>query len=859
MKNTILLFVSALLLSSNITAQPVPFTFSVDMSQETISPDGVHVAGDFQSEAGFDNDWNPGATALTDPDGDQIYEATVMVPPGTYLYKFVNGNEWNDKPELPSADCSISDGAGNFNRQAMVSISGLNLPVVQFDSCNAILHLSVNMSEEEVAPEGVFAVGDFQVPAGFTANWDPTTVSLSDVNNDGTYEAHIPVPPGDYQYLFVNGNTLSGIESPPADCTEDDGNGNLYRTATAIIGSNQTITYCFNSCTICDPAINPDYDTHWWNDAVFYEIFVRSFYDSDDDGIGDFQGMIDQLDYLNDGDPTTTDDLGITGIWLMPMMESPSYHGYDVTDYYGTEPDYGTMEEFEAFLEAAHDRGIKVIIDFVMNHSSSQHPWFTQSANNQNGYRDWYVWSDNNPGYQGPWGQTVWHNWGGDYYYGLFWGGMPDLNFSHPPVKEEIFNAAEFWLDKGIDGFRLDAIKYLDEDGSVLENTAETFQILEDFNDLYKANNPEAITVGEVWSNTASILPYIQNDRLDVCFEFDLAYSIINGINWNTPDPINNHIQTIQAGYPRLQYATFLTNHDIDRIYSQFGTDVNKMKQAALLYLTMPGVPFIYYGEEVGMTGTGAHENIRRPMQWSAGANAGFSSQTPWQAVGSNYTINNVATMEEDPNSLLEHYKQLIHLRNEQAALRRGYLLSLDNNSEGLLSYARIHEGEAVIVLSNFSNTSLTPNISMPISSLTAGEYYVTDLLTQEALGTITLNSLGGFVNWEPVAQNLTSRESWILSLSTDQTVNIVPDLDRAIIVNIYPNPATDIVNIQWNQAIGEEWQVQLWDYSGRLLRTDQFRADRAVLDVSDLSSGLYFIRVEGQGQVNVLPLAVEN
>ncbi len=294
----------------------------------------------------------------------------------------------------------------------------------------------------------------------------PTSIALKDQNKDGTYEADLVVPFGNYQYLFVNGNTTQEAENLPNDCTVAGANGKQNRDLQFNSAQDQPGVYCFNSCTACSPSAAFDFDTHWWNDAVFYEIFVRSFYDSNGDGIGDFKGLMDKLDYLNDGDPDTHDDLGITGIWLMPIMKSPSYHGYDIQDYNATEPDYGSMQDFENFLEAAHQRGIKVIIDMVMNHSSNQHPWFTQSANNTGGYRDWYVWSPANPGFLGPWGQTVWFPRGGNYYYGLFGSGLPDINYRDTALKNAMFDVVNFWLDKGVDGFRLDAIKYLVEDGT---------------------------------------------------------------------------------------------------------------------------------------------------------------------------------------------------------------------------------------------------------------------------------------------------------------------------------------------------------------------------------------------------------
>ena len=191
----------------------------------------------------------------------------------------------------------------------------------------------------------------------------------------------------------------------------------------------------------------------WWNDRVFYEVFLRSFQDSDGDGIGDIPGLIDRLDYLNDGDPETDSDLGITGIWLMPPAEAHSYHGYDVTDYYAIERDYGTLDDMRRLIREARRRGIAVIVDMVLNHSSSRHPWFIQSRTGEQAYADWYIWEDENPGYMGPWGAVAWHPAGGRHYYGVFWDGMPDLNLLNPAVTAEMYDIAAFWLrDIGVDG-----------------------------------------------------------------------------------------------------------------------------------------------------------------------------------------------------------------------------------------------------------------------------------------------------------------------------------------------------------------------------------------------------------------------
>ncbi|MBC8098621.1 MAG: alpha-amylase, partial [Armatimonadetes bacterium] len=211
-----------------------------------------------------------------------------------------------------------------------------------------------------------------------------------------------------------------------------------------------TLLLCSALMTVT--SAQPPAEAQWWNDRAFYQLFVRSFYDSDGDGIGDFQGVIQQLDYLNDGDPATDTDLGVTGLWLMPIHPSPSYHGYDVTDYYGVNAEYGTLDDFKELVAAAQARGMVVMIDWVLNHTSSQHPWFIDSQQAGSEYDDWYVWRAENPGYQGPENQTVWYKRGDRYYYGIFWSEMPDLNYRNPDVTAEMYAVTRFWLDEvGID------------------------------------------------------------------------------------------------------------------------------------------------------------------------------------------------------------------------------------------------------------------------------------------------------------------------------------------------------------------------------------------------------------------------
>jgi len=848
---------TALFLGATSVGHAGQLTLRVDLRGQTISPAGVHVAGSFQSEAGFGADWNPATTALSDADQDSIYELTVTVPQGTYLYKFINGNTW-PAAELPSVACGLDDGSGNVNRQVTVGPGPLRLPVVEFGGCNTQVRFAVNLTGQTVSPAGVHVIGNFQFLAGYGADHDPTTIPLLDPDNNGIYEVQLSLPAaGIFQYRFVNGNTLTAAEQVPAGCGVADGSGTLHRTLDATAAYNTPPTYCFGTCSVCGGGATANYPTYWWNDAVFYEVFVRSFYDSNADGQGDFAGLMAKLDYLNDGNPATTTDLGVTALWLMPMMASPSYHGYDVTNYKATEPDYGTMAQFEAFLAAAHARGIKVIIDLVLNHTSSQHPWFTSAASSPTSFfRDYYIWSPTNPGFNGPWGQTIWHPRNGSFYYGIFWSGMPDLNWSNRQVRSDLWDATRFWLNKGVDGYRLDAIKYLDENGTTLENTPETFAVLEEFHDTVRAANPNAFTIGEAWSPTPDVVPYVVNDRLDACFEFDLAGAILNSLNAGNPAGLRSQLNAVARSYPTLQYGTFLTNHDQNRALDVLGGDLNRMRQAAALYLTMPGVPFLYYGEEVGMQGSGPDEDKRKPMQWSAGPHAGFTTGTPWRAPNANFPQFNVDLMQADSASLLNHYKKLIRLRTTHEVLRRGYSLTATVSSPDVLAYARVHNGEAVLVLANFSINTLSGfTTTLPVSSLPAGTYQVSELYTGQAAGTVTVNAQGGFTAWAPTLLNLGANQTWILHLTPVATG--LPHQPDPLALSLYPNPAADYVRLELSQSLTPRSQLKLYDLSGRLLLTTHFTGPRYELPTADLQPGTYFVRIQSGEMTATRRLAI--
>lgn len=446
-------------------------------------------------------------------------------------------------------------------------------------------------------------------------------------------------------------------------------------------------------------------ETFWWNERVFYQIFVRSFYDSNGDGIGDFKGLTEKLDYLNDGDPNTTDDLGITGIWLMPIMPSPSEHGYDITDYYDINPDYGTMEDFQAFLDAAHQRGIAVVIDLVINHTSSQHPWFTASAAGDPEYADYYVWADENPNYRGPYNQDVWHRRGDRWYYGVFVAGMPDLNYTNPAVTQEMYDIATFWLeDVGVDGFRVDAVKYIVEEGRAMQNTASTHTWLKDFHAHVKAANPDAVLIGEIWDSTTLVLPYVGGE-MDIAFEFDLAGVLIRGASFGLPGILTRGMQPILDAYPAGQFASFLANHDQDRAFTQMQNSLTASRLGAAMLLTLPGVPFIYYGEEIAMEGKrtlATTDNERRtPMQWDASAGNGFTTGTPWFRINPSAAEYNVAAQTDAPDSLLSLYRDLIQLRDQTPALQSGTLNLLTSASRRVIAFTRSTPDQTVLVLIN--------------------------------------------------------------------------------------------------------------------------------------------------------------
>lgn len=492
----------------------------------------------------------------------------------------------------------------------------------------------------------------------------------------------------------------------------------------------------------------------WWRGRVFYEIFVRSFADSDGDGIGDLRGVTAHLDHLNDGDPDTTTDLGVTGIWLMPVAESPSYHGYDVTDERRIEPDYGTLADLQELIAAAHERGIGVITDLVLNHTSDQHPWFVDSRTPGSPHDDWYVWSTTDPGYGGPDGQQVWHPAGGRWYYGLFGAGLPDLNLRNPEVAAELTDVADYWLtDVGVDGFRLDAIKHLIEDGQNQVHTPATHGWLRSFRSNVEAVRPDALLVGEVYDLSVAVASYVPED-VDLAFDFDLAQATIDSIRRGAAGPVTSAQSEDARLFGPDETATFLTNHDQDRVASQLREDPAAMHLAASLLLTEGGTPFIYHGEEIGLTGQKPDEEIRTPMAWNgAGPAAGFTTGTPWEPLADGWQTRNVAAESADPGSLLSSYRELIRLRVAHPALAVGDAVAVDGGSDAVAATLRSAPSETLLVVANLSDVAVNDyRLSLDAGTLCGAPAASVVGVADGAVASPQVTVAGGFADYQPLA-----------------------------------------------------------------------------------------------------------
>ncbi|WP_228385998.1 MULTISPECIES: alpha-amylase family glycosyl hydrolase [unclassified Lactococcus] len=427
----------------------------------------------------------------------------------------------------------------------------------------------------------------------------------------------------------------------------------------------------------------------------FYEIFTGSFADSNHDGEGDLNGVTDHLDYLNTGNKNSTTDLKVNGLWMTPIFASPSYHGYDVTNYEEINPKMGTMADFERLIKEAKKRGIAVILDLPFNDTSSQHPWFKKALAGVKKYMAYYNWSDT-----AKQGYTLASN--GKYYESEFDKDMPDLNLANPDVKKELAAITKFWLDKGVSGFRLDAVYYYFQNDDE-KTTAFTKWLVQ----TIKSQDENAYVVGEVFSSSMDIAP-IYASKIDSLFNFPMALnmnsSTLNGaVMYGQGNLFEQQVtdwdSEIHKDNPTAIDAPFLSNHDTDRS-SQYFQTLASQKMAASAYLLLPGNPFIYYGEELGMTGNGIDQNKRLPMQWNT-----TGQDSPAAPVGSTETVStdggSVATQESNPQSLLNWYKKILRLKAKYPQIASSRISAVDESNTDL---SVVNYGKDLTIINNFSS-----------------------------------------------------------------------------------------------------------------------------------------------------------
>ncbi len=469
------------------------------------------------------------------------------------------------------------------------------------------------------------------------------------------------------------------------------------------------------SCRQETPAAVKTYDDNYRN---FYEIYVRSYSDTNGDGIGDLQGIISKIDYLKAPDgQDDSQSLGIDGVWLMPIFTSPSEHKYDVTDYYEIDPTYGTMDDFDELLQKFHQRGIRLILDLVLNHTSNQHPWFTQAVADLNSgtdsqYVHYYNFTTEPPvdeegnvvnGYH-----PVEGNEEGYYYEGQFVDSMPDLNLDNPDVLREIKDIMKFWLDKGVDGFRLDAVKYFFSDSQ--EKSIDCLKTIVDYG---KSVNPDCYFVGEVWDGIDMISQFYASG-IDSIFNFDCCYmgpyqGLYNNLSTGNGEKLARHLETFNTKIRNKNLnaidAPFLSNHDTPRSGTYFTGSADR-KLAASLYMMLPGNSFIYYGEEIGMMeGWNNDSEKRLPIKWSAKED-GSDIRRPQGAAYVKPPQFGVYDQLKSPDSLVCHYRKLIRLKKQNPEIQRAQVVSAcDIHNRNVAAYTCAYDDSAVMVLQNLTPT----------------------------------------------------------------------------------------------------------------------------------------------------------
>jgi maltose alpha-D-glucosyltransferase/alpha-amylase len=494
-----------------------------------------------------------------------------------------------------------------------------------------------------------------------------------------------------------------------------------------------------------------DNDELWYKDAIIYELHVRAFYDSNGDGIGDFRGLIEKLDYLK--------ELGVTCIWLLPFFPSPlKDDGYDIADYHDIHATMGTLVDFETFVVEAHRRGLRVLTEMVMNHTSEQHPWFQSARSSRDSpYRDYYVWSDTDDRYadariiftDAERSNWTWDHEAGQYFLHRFFSQQPDLNFDNPEVRRAMIESLRFWLDRGVDGIRLDAVPYLFErEGTNCENLAETHAYLREIRATIDANYQGRILLAEANQWPADVRAYFgDDDECHTAFHFPLMPRIFMAIRREERRPIVEILAQTPELPHKSQWMIFLRNHDEltlemvtdeerDYMYREYARDPlmklnigirrrlaplmeNGRRQMELLnglILSMPGTPVLYYGDEIGMGDNvflGDRNGVRTPMQWSIDRNAGFSRADAARLYSPvivdpvyGYQSVNVEAQLRTPTSFLQWMRRIIHIRKRFKAFGRGTIEFLDPSNQRILAYLRRYEDETLLIVNNLSRFS---------------------------------------------------------------------------------------------------------------------------------------------------------
>ncbi len=474
-----------------------------------------------------------------------------------------------------------------------------------------------------------------------------------------------------------------------------------------------------------------------WRHGAFMEIFVRGWRDSDGDGIGDLRGVTQSLDYLR--------DLGIKGIWLMPITRSSDHdHGYAVIDFRNVEPAYGTLEDFDELLREAHARGIGVIMDYVINHSSASHPLFVAAAASRtNPYRDWYLWKDPAPTGWDIWGNNPWYPSATGTFYATFGPHMPDFNLENPVVMDYHRDSLKFWLDRGLDGFRFDAVPHLVENGPKDWNDQPgSYALMAHVNALMSGYQNRHMVCEATANPTRWAAPYVCGSA----FAFGMEHQFVAAAQ-GKPEGILAVADYFKTA--PLTMATMVSNHDIfagERLWDQVKGDTAKYKLAAATYLLLPGTPFIYYGEEIGMAGVGSltgDAKLRTPMSWTADIDqsGGFTTGKPFRPASDNAATHNAKAAQADRNSVRSFYKAMLAMRNTLPSLSRGsYEFPLVNGN--VFSYQRKFEDSHAVVVINYGLEKATSNVGeLPVGSVLAAIYPAnTSATTVDTKGNAQLN-----------------------------------------------------------------------------------------------------------------------